>query len=92
VIDKLSTQHRVLIATVLSFAFFVGYDYFFIPKNVPTQTEATTSVTQTSAPQTPASSSSVSQTAPSPSMSSASLDSEYIATVRGEHFELKLTA
>ncbi|MBN2964318.1 membrane protein insertase YidC [Sulfurospirillum sp. T05] len=89
-IDKLSTQHRVLIATVLSFAFFVGYDYFFIPKNVPTQTEATTSVTQTSAPQTPAPSSSVSQTAPSPSMSSASLDSEYIATVRGEHFELKI--
>lgn len=30
--DKLSTQKRVLLATLLSFAFFIGYDYFFIPK------------------------------------------------------------
>jgi len=34
VLDKLSTQQRVIIATVLSFLFFAGYDYLFIPKQV----------------------------------------------------------
>lgn len=31
-IDKLSNQSRIIIATVLSFLFFATYDYFFIPK------------------------------------------------------------
>jgi len=32
VIDKLSNQSRIIIATVLSFLFFATYDHFFIPK------------------------------------------------------------
>jgi len=32
VIDKLSNQNRIIIASILSFVFFAGYDYFFIPK------------------------------------------------------------
>jgi YidC/Oxa1 family membrane protein insertase len=35
VLDKLSNQNRIIIASILSFAFFATYDYFFIPK--PTQ-------------------------------------------------------
>lgn len=31
-LDKLSTQKRLLIATVISILFFITYDYFFIPK------------------------------------------------------------
>ncbi|OPA77154.1 membrane protein insertase YidC [Campylobacter pinnipediorum subsp. pinnipediorum] len=30
--DKLSTQKRVLLATIFSFVFFIAYDFFFIPK------------------------------------------------------------
>lgn len=43
-LDKLSPQMRIIIATALSFLFFALYDHFFIPKTLP-QTE-TTSVTK----------------------------------------------
>ncbi|WP_169776997.1 membrane protein insertase YidC [Campylobacter mucosalis] len=39
--DKLSTQKRVLLATILSLAFFVAYDYFFIPKTIQTEQNKT---------------------------------------------------
>ncbi len=35
VIDNMSTQMRVLIATVLSLIVFIGYDYLFMPKPTP---------------------------------------------------------
>jgi len=92
VIDKLSMQHRVLIATVLSFAFFVGYDYFFIPKHVPAQTEATAPVSA-QAPSfdtTPAPVASTSNVTPPVQSNTVATNSAYIATVQGEHFELKI--
>lgn len=45
-LDKLSTQKRLLIATVISIFFFIAYDYFFVPKQQivdVNQTVATTS-------------------------------------------------
>ncbi|WP_024955660.1 membrane protein insertase YidC [Sulfurospirillum arcachonense] len=36
-IDKLSNQSRIIIATVLSFLFFATYNYFFIPKQEVTE-------------------------------------------------------
>ena len=39
--DKLSTQKRVLIATLLSFLFFVVYDYFFVPKRISVEQNIT---------------------------------------------------
>lgn len=51
--DKLSTQKRVLLATLLSFVFFIVYDYFFIPKQVLSEQNATAKtqqITQKSAP------------------------------------------
>jgi len=39
VLDNLSTQQRVIIATILSFLFFAGYDYFFVPKPTKFQME-----------------------------------------------------
>ncbi len=36
-LDNLSNQTRIILATVLSFLFFASYDYFFIPKNVDNQ-------------------------------------------------------
>ncbi len=32
--DKMTTQQRVILATVLSFLFFAGYDYLFLPKQL----------------------------------------------------------
>lgn len=51
VIDKLTMQHRILIATVLSFAFFAAYDYFFIPKHTPQATTQNQKSVNQSAPQ-----------------------------------------
>lgn len=43
--QNLSTQKRVLLATLLSFIFFIAYDYFFIPKQ-PVAEQATQSLSQ----------------------------------------------
>ncbi len=39
-IDNMSTQTRVVIATVLSLIVFIGYDYLFMPKAAPQSVEA----------------------------------------------------
>lgn len=49
--DNLSQQKRILIAVVLSFLFFVVYDYFFIPKNTSTEQNLTKIEQNNSAPQ-----------------------------------------
>ncbi len=49
-IDKLSNQSRIIIATVLSFLFFATYDYFFIPKK-DVAIEPTTKVEKSTASQ-----------------------------------------
>ncbi|BCX79165.1 membrane protein insertase YidC [Campylobacter sp. 19-13652] len=43
--QNLSTQKRVLLATLLSFIFFIAYDYFFIPKQ-PLQEQNAKNVSQ----------------------------------------------
>ncbi len=44
VIDNMSTQTRVVIATVLSLIVFIGYDYLFMPKAVPQSPDANKTV------------------------------------------------
>ncbi|MBR8466052.1 membrane protein insertase YidC [Campylobacter sp. faydin G-140] len=44
--DKLSTQKRVLLATLLSIIFFIVYDYFLIPKNALIEQNQTTQIQQ----------------------------------------------
>ncbi|CAD7287398.1 Membrane protein insertase YidC [Campylobacter majalis] len=46
--DKLSTQKRVLIATLISFAFFIAYEYFYISKLPKNEQNATLSAKQIS--------------------------------------------
>lgn len=84
-IDKLSNQSRIIIATVLSFLFFATYDYFFIPKQEVT-TEQATQVEK-----------SVATTAPIASTPSAKVPTqttqtkeEVIATVVSDKYELKI--
>ncbi|MCF6201527.1 MAG: membrane protein insertase YidC, partial [Hydrogenimonas sp.] len=56
-IDKMSTQMRVLIATVLSLIVFIGYDFLFMPKQVSSQIDSNRSevnkITDKSAPGAP---------------------------------------
>ncbi|EMG31030.1 membrane protein insertase, partial [Campylobacter showae CC57C] len=47
-LDNMSVQKRVLLATVLSFIFFIAYDYFFIPKNLPLDQNQTVAAQQSS--------------------------------------------
>ena len=95
-IDKLSMQHRILIATVLSFAFFAAYDYFFIPKVQPSQeqnlsvqtTSAASAISQNSTPNNGAPT-----TATTPSIAPTVGDTtQYIATIKAEHYEIKIDA
>jgi YidC/Oxa1 family membrane protein insertase len=87
-------QHRILIATVLSFAFFAAYDYFFIPKPTPTETSQTAQTTsQPASNQAPDAVDSIngSQAATSaPSSASSVSEADVIATVKGEYFEVKI--
>jgi len=89
VIDKLTMQHRILIATVLSFAFFAAYDYFFIPKSAPVSNTKVEQSEKQSAPKIAESPSA--QTTASPSqIPKSSSNEEVIATIQAEHFEVHI--
>ncbi len=86
-IDKLSNQSRIIIATVLSFLFFATYSYFFIPKpEAPTQqkTEVGKSI-----PATTPTSSAPSSTAKVPAHTKQTKE-EIIATVVADKYEIKI--
>lgn len=91
-LDKLSMQQRVLLATVLSFGFFIGYDYFFIPKPpIPLEqnTTQTTTSQQPSSMAAPSSTNAPSATSATPS--SPNVDAtQYIATIKSKHFDIKI--
>ncbi len=98
-LDKLTTQQRVILATVLSFIFFAGYDYLFIPKqinrsielNSTTQKQSSSSATK--APTTQVSESTVAPkattSAPTNSTSS-STNEKIIATIKGDRFDMSI--
>ena len=97
-IDKLSNQNRIIIATVLSFIFFATYDYFFIPKKTKNFNEQNSSkveknikVNSPKAPvATPSINSNIStKVAKSPTVSSKVKDKS-IVTVKAKKFELKI--
>jgi YidC/Oxa1 family membrane protein insertase len=90
VIDKLSNQSRIIIATVLSFLFFASYDYFFIPKkdvNVQATPATTLEQKEQVANQAP-SSQSTSQPVSVP-LSNASID-DILVSVVADKYELKI--
>lgn len=87
-LDKLSAQQRMVIAMAISVLFFIAYDYFFIPKKEIKQEQNTTQVQeQKDAPKVQNDSPKVVTKSP---QSSASSDMQHIATVKSEHFELKI--
>jgi len=92
VIDKLSSQTRIILATVLSFLFFASYDYFFIPKKVAPQENNTTQQVGQKTSQAPSATSSSDITTPSKiakvPVQSTKNDSEIITVVKAEKYEL----
>jgi len=90
VLEKLTPQVRMIIATVLSFGFFALYDHFFIPKAPLLENNTTVSQSQTassSAPEikVPLSSADVA-TAPVASVS----EGEIIATIKAPTYEVHI--
>ncbi|MDD3342435.1 MAG: membrane protein insertase YidC [Sulfurospirillaceae bacterium] len=96
-IDKLSSQMRIILATVLAFLFFAVYDHYFIPKNT---LEAQT--TQVANDKKDASSNTQSSQAPVSSSMTSSTDvaaaapitqakeNEIIATIKAPSYEMKI--
>ena len=97
-IDKLSNQNRIILATVLSFLFFATYDYFFIPKtaknfNEQNSTKVEKSVVASSqkAPTVSAETGSNIPTKVAKSAASASkAKDDVIAVVKAKKFDLKI--
>jgi len=95
VIDKLSSQTRIIIATVLSFLFFATYDHFFISKKIiPQDNNTTTQVIQktstSSAPNMSNVNVSTSPQVAKISKKSKNIDAKDIAIVRADNYELHI--
>ncbi|MFK5882336.1 MAG: membrane protein insertase YidC [Sulfurospirillum sp.] len=97
-IDKLSNQNRIILATVLSFLFFATYDYFFIPKttknfNEQNSTKIEKSVASNSQ-KAPAVSNVTSSNVPAKVSKSVALTKkskdDVLVTVKAKRFELKI--
>lgn len=93
-IDKLSSQMRIIIATALSFLFFAAYDHFFIPKIIPqAQTEVVKStseqkdIAQNSTP-APVSVANVAASVNPPLTNTK--EGEIIATIKAASYELQI--
>ncbi len=97
-IDKLSNQNRIIIATVLSFIFFATYDYFFIPKTTKNFNEQNSSQVEknitANSPKAPAATPSINSNIPTkvakPSTAASKIKDEAIVTVTAKKFELKI--
>jgi len=89
VIDKLSNQSRIIIATVLSFLFFATYDYFFIPKKEITP-EPATKVEKSVNAQAPKSSPASVSPIKVPTTKAVDSKEETIVTVMADKYEIKI--
>ena len=86
-LDNMSVQKRVILATVLSFIFFIAYDYFFIPKNLPLDQNQTVATRQSSrANAAPSANTASGASAPQ----AVATQSREIAVIKGEHFEARI--
>ncbi|NLC27766.1 MAG: membrane protein insertase YidC [Campylobacteraceae bacterium] len=93
--DKLTMQHRIIIATILSFAFFAAYDYFFIAKTQSTLSSQTIQEDARKAPE--ASYTDVSKYIKDSNREGVDIQpttintsEEFIVTVHGKDFEIKI--
>ncbi len=92
-LDKLSNQNRIIIATVLSFLFFATYDYFFIPKPVQNPTESVEkNISKTSTSTKKTITSEITSDIPSNTQKSSlkSNGKDIIFTLKAKNYELKI--
>lgn len=96
-LDKLSNQNRIIIATVLSFVFFATYDYFFIPKPVKnfneqnsSQVEKNATANSSKAPTVTADLNSKIPTKVSAASTAAKIDDKILTTVKAKNYELEI--
>ncbi len=97
-LEKLSNQNRIIIATVLSFLFFATYDYFFIPKPAKnfneqnsSQVEKNVTINSVKAPVTTQGiSSKIPAKAGKTSQIANKAKDEVIATIKAKNYELKI--
>ena len=83
----MSVQKRVILATVLSFIFFIAYDHFFIPKNLPLDQNQTVAARQSSrANAAPSANTASGASAPQAVVT----QGREIAVIKGEHFEARI--
>lgn len=86
-LDNMSVQKRVILATVLSFIFFIAYDHFFIPKNLPLDQNQTVAAQQSSqANAAPSANTASGASAPQ----AVATQGREIAVIKGEHFEARI--
>ena len=95
-IDKLSNQSRIIIATVLSFLFFATYDHFFIPKKVVPKEQTKVEQIQkdgaqasTATSNAPVSTSNAVTSANIPTKV-AKVSDEVIATIKAKTYEIRI--
>lgn len=82
----MSVQKRVILATLLSFIFFIAYDYFFIPKNLPFEQNQTASNVSMSKNLTAPSQENVNSNVVIQSVA----NKKEIVKIRGSHFEASI--
>ncbi len=92
-LEKLTPQVRIILATVLSFGFFALYDHFFIPKTPLAETNATT----TAQPSTPSTQNAPEVKTPtsndvasSPAAAKTTETAEAIVVVKAPSYELEI--
>ena len=85
--ENLSTNQRVLLATILSLIVFIVYDYFFIPKK-PIQPVDQNRSEKIAVPQSNSNSAPVTEHKAPLANSSSALDNQNLLTIKADKFEL----
>lgn len=85
-LDKLTVQRRMVIATLLAIIFFIGYDYFYLSKFRP-QVDINASSNQTIANQAPEVKT---NTIVSETTAQAKVKSKIISEIKGKNFDIKI--
>lgn len=87
--DKLTPQVRIIIATILSFLFFVAYEHYFIPKQPLAENNATTTEQAAPATQSTTSAPSVVKSGDVTSAPAVS-GNEVIVTIKAKEYEAQI--
>jgi len=85
--EKLSTNQRVMLATLLSLIVFIVYDYFFMPKPAPKVADANATAQKSAAAPAPSAASGSAQKSTAP-VTKSSLDGSELLVVKAERYKL----